>query len=80
MKLSFFGSVLRTDFSSESDIDVLVDLERGAPVGLFEFAGMQEELSTLLGRRVDLFTPASLSPNVREHVLATAEVIYAAAG
>jgi uncharacterized protein len=79
-RLSLFGSVLRTDFSPESDIDVLVEFEAGAGVGLFEFAGMRDELAALLGRRVDLLTPASLSPHIRESVLSSSEAIYATAG
>ena len=74
-KLSLFGSVLRADFGRDSDIDVLVEFEPGHVPGLAFFA-MQDELSAILGRRVDLNTPASLSPYFRGGVLATAEVEY----
>ncbi len=55
-KLAFFGSVLGEDFGPKSDIDVLVEFESGCTPGLAFFA-MQEELSAILGRRVDLHTP-----------------------
>ena len=77
-KLSLFGSVLRDDFRPESDVDVLVEFETGARVGMLRLAGMQDELSDLLGRAVDLLTPGCLSPYFRESVLRSAEVEYAA--
>jgi uncharacterized protein len=49
--LSFFGSVLRDDFTDESDVDVLIELEPGHTVGYIGFAGLEEELSELLGRK-----------------------------
>lgn len=73
--LSLFGSVLREDFGPESDIDVLVEFEPGQVPGL-EFVRMKEELSQLLGRRVDLNTPKSLSPYFRDVVLREAEPVY----
>lgn len=78
-RMALFGSVLREDFSSDSDVDVLVDFEPGARVGLIRFAGMENELSELLNRRVDLHTPNSLSAHLREEVLSEAESIYDAA-
>ena len=76
-KLSLFGSVLRDDFTPESDVDVLVEFEAGHTVGLITFAGMEIELSEVLRRKVDLRTPASLSRYFRQEVLDTAEVQYA---
>lgn len=76
-KLSFFGSVLREDFRSDSDIDVLVEFESGQRVGLIRFAGMELELSEVLGRKVDLRTPADLSRYFRQTVVESAEVQYA---
>ena len=75
-KLALFGSILRSDFRPDSDIDVLVEFELGYVPGLAFFA-MQEELSVLLGRRVDLNTPASLSRYFRARVLQEAETLYA---
>ena len=76
-KLSFFGSVLRDDFRPESDVDVLVEFEPGEVVGLIRLAGMELELSEILGRKVDLRTPADLSRYFRDEVLQSAEVQYA---
>jgi len=74
-RLGFFGSVLRDDFGPDSDVDVLVEFEPGHVPGL-RFFSMEEELSRLLGRKVDLNTPGFLSPYFRDQVLAEAEVEY----
>jgi uncharacterized protein len=76
--LALFGSSLRDDFRPDSDVDVLVEFEPGTRVGL-AFIAMQDELSELLGRKVDLNTPACLSPYFRKEVLDEAEVLYDAA-
>ena len=79
-KLALFGSVLRDDFRPDSDIDVLVEFEPGHVPGLIRLAGMELELSELLGgRRVDMNTPLCLSCYFREEVLSEAEVLYAQA-
>lgn len=77
-RLSLFGSILREDFGPDSDVDVLVEFEPGATPGLAFFT-MQDELTELLGRKVDLHTAASLSKYFRDEVLAQAEVQYDAA-
>ena len=77
-RLALFGSVLRDDFRPDSDVDVLVEFAPGTRTG-FRFFRMQEELSKILGRRVDLNTPGCLSPYFREAVLTEAEVIHDAA-
>ena len=76
-KLSIFGSALRSDFRPDSDVDVLVEFEPGHVPGLAFFA-MENELSEILGRKVDLNTPQFLSQYFREQVLAEAELQYAA--
>ena len=76
-KLSLFGSALRDDFRPDSDIDFLVEFEPGQVVGLIRLAGMEIELSEILGRKVDLRTPADLSRYFRQEVLASAEIQYA---
>lgn len=76
-KLAFFGSVLRDDFSPLSDVDVLVEFAPECMPGLGFFA-MEEELSEILGRRVDLNTPQFLSRYFRNDALAEAEVQYVA--
>ncbi len=76
-QLSLFGSVLRNDFHTDSDIDMLVEFEQGQRVGLIRLSGIELELSQLLGRKVDLRTPADLSRYFRQTVLSTAQVVYA---
>ncbi len=73
-----FGSVLRNDFRADSDVDVLVEFEPGAQIGLFAFQQIQAELSALLQRPVDLVPRDGLKPLIRESVLASAQEIYAA--
>ncbi len=76
-KLSLFGSVLREDFTPESDIDFLVEFLPEAKVTYFDLAQMERELSQMLdGRQIDLRTPAELSPYFRDRVLSTAVVQY----
>lgn len=74
-KLAFFGSVLRDDFGPESDVDVLVEFQPGHVPGL-AFLSMEEELSRILGRKVDLNTPGFLSPYFRDQVFSEAAVQY----
>lgn len=78
-KLSLFGSVLRDDFTLESDVDVLVEFEPEAIPGFFDLVGMKEELSGILGRDVDLKTPKALSPYFRDQVLREAVPLHVAA-
>ncbi|MBM2812218.1 MAG: polymerase beta domain protein region [Chloroflexi bacterium] len=78
-RLALFGSVIREDFEPErSDVDVLVEFDPEHTPGLAFFA-MQDELTGLLGRKVDLYTPNWLSKYFRDEVLREAEVIYDAA-
>lgn len=77
-RLALFGSALHGDFRPESDVDLLVEFQAGTRVGL-AFIRMQDELSRLLGRPVDLHTPGSLSRYFRETVLGEAETLYVAA-
>ena len=76
-KLSVFGSALSPDFSKSSDVDVLIEFEIGKVPG-FEFFAMADELSFLIGRKVDLNTPHFLSRYFRDKVLENAEVQYVA--
>jgi predicted nucleotidyltransferase len=77
-RLALFGSVLREDFTPQSDIDVLVEFEPDARIGL-RFFRLEQELSEMFGRKVDLNTPGFLSNYFRDEVLAEAEVYYDAA-
>ncbi|MBM4294431.1 MAG: nucleotidyltransferase family protein [Deltaproteobacteria bacterium] len=74
-KLAIFGSVLGSDFRDDSDIDVLVEFEPGHVPGLAFFA-IQDELSDILGRKVDLNTSQCLSRYFRDRVLQEAVVQY----
>ena len=76
-RLALFGSVIRDDFTPDSDVDVLIEYEPGHAGG-FEFFRMRRELIALLGREVDMHTAASLSPYFRQEVLDEAEEIYVA--
>ncbi len=77
-KLALFGSVLRNDFRPDSDVDILVWFEPDETPGMFQLVAMEMELSEIVGRTVDLRTPAELSHLFREKVIADAEVQYAA--
>jgi hypothetical protein len=82
VEMSLFGSVLRDDFGSESDIDVLVDFPAETMIGLRERIAMEEELVNILGREVDLVDQRAVerSPNYirRKSILGSALVVYAA--
>jgi predicted nucleotidyltransferase len=77
-KLSLFGSALRGQLHPDSDIDLLVEFESGHVPGLITLAGMEIELSKMLGRKADLRTPRDLSRYFRDQVVNTAEVQYEA--
>jgi len=78
-RLSLFGSVLRPDFRPDSDVDVLVEFEPGQVPGFLALHEIETELSQLLdGRKVDLVTQRSLNRRLRDRVLSSAEVEYAA--
>jgi uncharacterized protein len=77
-ELALFGSALTSRFNEESDIDLLVTFEPGARVGFLTLARMQRELEGLMGRKVDLVPKGGLKPVIRDSVLATAQVLYAA--
>lgn len=77
-RMSIFGSALRDDFGPDSDIDVLVVFIPGRAPGL-RFISMQDELSALLGRRVDLLTPGFLSDAIRDRFMTRLERVYDAA-
>jgi predicted nucleotidyltransferase len=78
-RLSLFGSMLRGEGRPDSDVDLLVEFEPGKAPGLLGLAGIEAELSALLGeRRVDLRTAQDLSRHFRSEVISRAEVQYAA--
>ncbi|MBE9203990.1 nucleotidyltransferase family protein [Synechocystis salina LEGE 06099] len=78
-QLLLFGSVLRDDFTPNSDIDILVEFEPGFTPGFFKLYQIQEQLSSIFDNRsIDLVTPNFLNYRIRNQILATAEVCYAA--
>lgn len=77
-ELAIFGSAIRDDFQADSDIDLLVEFEPDTQVGFMTLAGLQRELSAILHRKVDLVPKGGLKPRIRQAVLDSAEVLYAA--
>ena len=78
-RLAFFGSVLRDDFTPESDVDVLVVFQDDAEWDLFDHMKAEEELKQIFGRDVDLVEKRAIrNPFRRHHILSNCEVIYAA--
>ncbi len=79
-EFAFFGSVLRDDFNPESDLDVLVAFTPEANWSLLDHLRMEQELSNLLNRKIDLFTKRAVEQSHnwmrREEILGTAEVVY----
>ncbi len=75
VRLWLFGSVLRGDFRTDSDIDVLVEFDPEYIPG-WEFSSWIEELQEIFGRPVDLTTPDSLSKYIKKPVMQSARLIY----
>ena len=79
IEMGFFGSILRDDFSKESDVDILVSFEPQSSWTLFDLVDMQDELEGLLGRKVDLVEREAIkNPFRRKEILRTLEMVYAA--
>jgi predicted nucleotidyltransferase len=77
-EFALFGSVLREDFSADSDVDVLVTLGPESHVSLLDWVDMQDELRAVFGREVDLVSRGGLrNPFRRKEILRTRKVIYA---
>lgn len=76
-KMYLFGSALHDELKPDSDIDILVEFDKNHIPGLIDLAGMEIKLSEILGRKVDLRTPAELSRYFRDDVLKNARVEYA---
>jgi len=81
-ELALFGSVLRDDFRRDSDVDILVEFQSDAGWSLFDFMDLQEELTRLIGRKVDLVEKTAVAQSRnwirRQHILEHQHVIYAA--
>ena len=77
LELGLFGSAARDEMGPDSDIDILVEFDPNARIGL-EFFDLEQELTNLFGRKVDLGTKVSLKPWVRKNVLRDLRILYAA--
>jgi uncharacterized protein len=77
--LALFGSVLRDDFRPDSDVDVLVEFVPGQRYTYFTLAQIEDDLASLLGRKVDLHVSKTLHPFLRDKVLSQAEALYVGA-
>ena len=77
-EMSVFGSVARGEARPESDIDILVEFFPGHTIDIFDFGHLEGDLSTLLGRRVDLVSRRGMNPRIAPHILRDARLIYAA--
>ena len=75
-RLSLFGSALRADFGPDSDIDMLIEYAPEAKIDAFAILRQQADLCELIGRPVDLGTPQTLSPYIRQEVIESAEPLY----
>jgi len=76
ISLALFGSILTPHFSSKSDVDILVKFAKKHIPSLFDIVDMEEELSSIIGRKVDLKTAEDLSRYFRHEVVAQAKMIY----
>ena len=70
--IAVFGSTARDQATVHSDVDVLVEFDPQARVGLFTFVRLLDFLSDVMGTRIDLATPAALRPEMRDEILAEA--------
>jgi len=81
-EFALFGSVLRDDFRPDSDVDVLVTFAPDAEWSLFDDVDMEEELSAIFGRKVDLVSRRAVERSDnwirRKAILSTAEPVYVA--
>lgn len=70
--LALFGSTVRNTARRESDVDLLVEFQDGRPDGMLEFVELKHVLESIVGRPVDLVTPANLKPRIKGRILAEA--------
>lgn len=77
-KLEAFGSVLRSDFAANSDVDLLVEFEEGRPHPLMDLMMAETELGHVLARKVDLIPKTQVKWVIRDRVFAEAQPVYSA--
>jgi predicted nucleotidyltransferase len=76
-ELAVFGSAARGEMRPDSDIDLLVEFLPKAEPGLLDYSGLMLDLSSLLGRKVDLVSKKGLKPLIRDSVIQSARLLYA---
>jgi uncharacterized protein len=74
--LGIFGSFVRGEEKKGSDIDLLVEYRKGSRRSLLDLVALEEKISELFGRQVDLLTPGGISPYLRDEILNSVKVIY----
>ena len=74
-RIGIFGSFIRNETRKDSDLDILVEFEQDADIGLLKFVEIENYLSDLLGVKVDLVEKSALKPRIGRHILK--EVVYA---
>jgi predicted nucleotidyltransferase len=74
-RIGIFGSYIRNENRKESDLDILVEFEKDADIGLLKFVEIENYLSDLLKVKVDLVEKSALKPRIGRHILK--EVVYA---
>lgn len=70
--IAVFGSTARNEATAQSDVDLLVEFEPKAPVGLFAYVRLLDFLAGVMDTRIDLATPAALRPEMRDEIVAEA--------
>ena len=73
-EIGVFGSYVREEAGAHSDLDILVEFDTGANIGLLKFVNMENHLSDILSVKVDLVMKSALKPTIGRHILE--EVIY----
>jgi len=77
-RLSLFGSVLRDDFRTDSDVDMLVEFQPDVRIGFFELVQIEMDLTDLIGRKIDPRSAKELSRCIRDEVVRSADPLYVA--
>ncbi len=73
-RIRLFGSFAKGTSTPKSDIDIILDIHK--PIGIYRFIGLKQELETKLDRKIDLFEPDNLDPNLKEQIITEAITIY----
>jgi len=73
-QIRIFGSYARGTERKKSDIDIIVDI--GKPIGIYQFIGLKQSLEKTLNKKIDLFEPNSIEPQLKDKIIAEAVTIY----